>query len=79
MTFAIKGQRNRRVRLTRPWQPGDPWLNKPIISIGKAKRLLRDGLHGFLERQEKVERLKTNLRDLERGLEGPSKAFFREE
>lgn len=78
MTFAIKGERNRRVRLTRPWQPGDPSLNKPIISIGKAKKLLRDGLHGFLKAQEKVDRIKTNFKDVEKGLQGPSAAFFKE-
>ena len=76
MTFAIEGQRNRRVRLTRPWKPGDPSLKKPIISIGKAKKLLRDGLPGYLKRQENVDRVKMNLNDVEKGLQGPSAAFF---
>jgi hypothetical protein len=78
MTFAIEGQRNRRVRLTSPWKPGDPLLEKPVISIGKAKKLLRGGLPGYLKRQENVDRVNMNLKEVQRGLQGPSAAFFDE-
>jgi hypothetical protein len=79
MTFAIKGQGNRRMRMTRPWREGDPPLEIPTISIGKAKKILREGgLSAYLKNREKLDRYKENLENLENGYEGPSAAFFKE-
>lgn len=64
--------------MTRPWREGDPPLDIPIISIGKAKKILQEGLDGYLKSREKLERVKENLWNNEKGNEGPSAAFFKE-
>jgi hypothetical protein len=77
LTFAIEGQGNRRVRLTRPWKIGDPPLNIRRLSISEAKRL-NGGMKGFAKRKEKAERFQQYMRDMEKGLIGPTEAFFKE-
>jgi hypothetical protein len=78
MTFAIKGQGNRRVRLTRPWKPGDFPLDVSILSLGRAKKMLREGLHGYEKRKGKVEELRKSFRDVSKSIDSPTVAFFKE-
>ena len=78
MTFAVDGQGNRRVRLTRPWRVGDESLDIPRVPIGKVGKLTKGGLHAILKRREKAVRFEESLSNLEKGLEGPSAAFFKE-
>jgi hypothetical protein len=67
------------MRMTRPWREGDPPLEMPTISIGKAKKILQGGgLSVYLKNREKLERYKENLSNIENGYEGPSAAFFKE-
>jgi hypothetical protein len=73
MTFAIKGQGNRRVRLTRPWRKGDDSLDIPRVPIGKVRKALAKTM-GERE-QEKIARFEDNLRRAE---SERSAAFFKD-
>jgi hypothetical protein len=78
MTYSIKGQKTQRLRITRPWKVGDPLLDIPTISIGKARKLLKGGLRGYLQGRDKLGRFKEGLKKVENGYEGPSATFFKE-
>jgi hypothetical protein len=79
-TYAVKGQRNRRVRLARPYRPGDPALDIPRISARKAKKMLeQDRLGLYLKEREKLvaERIATR-KGIDARVQGPGAAFFNE-
>ena len=76
-TYAIEGQGNRRIRFPKPKLRADPVLFKELISIKKAKRLLKGGLESYDKARRKTG-VQSKLRDLEKGLEGPNAAFFKE-
>ena len=78
LTYAIKGQGNRRVRLTRPWKKNDPPLDRPQITIGEAERLTQNGLKRLLQKREKRTRFQENLRGVELRVDGPTSTFFKE-
>jgi hypothetical protein len=71
MTYAIKGQGNRRVRLTRYWRKGDAALDIPRISIGKVRKAF--GRQMGEKQREKIAQFEENLRMAERER---SAAFF---
>lgn len=73
MTFAIKGQGNRRVRLTRHWRRGDAPLDIPRVPIGKVRKILAKKM-GEREK-EKMARFEENLRRAETER---SAAFFKD-
>lgn len=79
-TYALKGQGNRRVRLTRPYRRGDPPLDMPRISAGKAKRLLEQNrLVLYLKEREKLVAQRMSMRrGIDTRVEGPGAAFFNE-
>lgn len=66
------------MRMTRPWKEGDPPLEIPTISIGKAKKILQGGLPSYLKSREKLEGYQEHLSNMENGYEGPGAAFFKE-
>ena len=79
-TYALKGQRNRRVRVARPrwhWHPG---LEIPQIAAGRAKKLLqRECLAEYVKRREGLTREKMALRNrVDSTVQGPGAAFFNE-
>jgi hypothetical protein len=73
MTYAIKGQGNRRVRLTRYWRKGDEALDIPRISTGKVRKAL--GRQLGEKQREKIVQFEENLRMAERER---SAAFFKD-
>jgi hypothetical protein len=79
-TYALKGQGNRRVRLARPYRRGDPPLDIPRISAGKAKTLLEQNrLVLYLKEREKLVAERIAMRKgIDARVEGPGAAFFNE-
>jgi hypothetical protein len=79
-TYALKGQGNRRVRLARPYRRGDPALDIPRISAGKAKTLLeQDRLVLYLKEREKLVAERMAMRNgIDARVLGPGAAFFNE-
>jgi hypothetical protein len=73
MTYAIEGQGNRRVRLTRHWRKGDESLDIPRIPIGKVRKAL--GREMGERQREKIAQFEENLRIAE---SKRSAAFFKD-
>ena len=73
MTYAIKGQGNRRVRLTRYWRKGDEALDIPRIPIGKVRKAW--GRQMGERQREKIAQFEENLRIAE---SERSAAFFKD-
>ena len=79
-TYAIKGQGNRRVRLARPPRYGDPPLDIPRITAGRAEKLLRrNGLVQYINQREKLIAERIAIRKgIDARVQSPGAAFFNE-
>lgn len=78
MMYVIEGQVYRRVRLTRPWAKQNSLLNTPQVTVGQAQKLTRNRLNRMLQKRGRVFGFKKMLYKIQRGLEGPTAAFFTE-
>lgn len=78
MTYAIEGEGNRRLRLTRPWRQGDRPLNTTIITVEEANKLTKGKLRAILKRRELEPAISKTIRRIECGIEGPTATFFKD-